>query len=466
MSTDRARGETTPADVVLVGVSHRTVPVEVRERLARALAHDRQSLIEAVVPEHASEVVLISTCNRLEICCVPTGSASELEGSLISWLASAAGLSFDELNSAVYRKKDREAVLHLFRVICGLDSQVLGETQILGQISQLFIAARSEGTIGPLLTLLLSRAVHTGKRARAETRISHGKTSISRAAATLVEAELRGLEGKIVILIGVGETALLVLDALRAGGGPRVVCVNRSLARAQAVAEAGCEVLPWSALGGALVTADAVVTATSSPHPVLRVEDMLPLLDERAGRPLLLVDIAVPRDIDSLVGELPSVALYDIDDLEVSLDEGRSLRAAAVPRVEEIVREETDAVMEWLCGRRVAPLVREFRERARSIADEEAYRALGKLDGLDARERDVVLRLARQVANKILHEPTVHLKSLARESDGMRYLETFMEMFGLGLETRGGDSEGCRADLCPARLGGACDRAGKVGGVL
>ena len=467
MNLHPENGRPAEVDVVLFGISHRTASVDARERIGRAVVAGRKSLVDTLVPELASEVVLISTCNRAEICCVPTGDVSRLENGIISWLAAAACISTHELDTIVYRKEDREAVAHLLRVACGLDSQMLGETQVLGQISQAFTVARFEGTIGPLLTYVFSRAIYTGKRARTETGISHGKTSISRAATTLAATQLGGLTGKTVILIGAGETVRLVLEALREQGTAQVICVNRSAAHAQAVSnEPDVEVLPWSALGGALAMADAVVSATSAPHPILRADDVRPVLEKRGRRPLLLIDIAVPRDIDESVREFSGVTLFDIDHLEASLDDGRGVREAAVPGVEAIVHEETEALMEWLQGRRVAPLIREFRERAMAIAAHEARRTLGKLDSLGVREQDAILQLAQQVANKILHEPTVHLKSLARESDGTRYLETFMEMFGLGLETHGGDSEGCRADLCPARLGGACDRARKMGGGL
>ncbi|MBN1628392.1 MAG: glutamyl-tRNA reductase [Thermoleophilia bacterium] len=439
-------------DVVLFGIGYETASVDMRGQIGRAVAAGRKSLVEAIVPGLASEIVVISTCNRVEICCIPTGSVADLERGVISWLAEEADLSTGELDSVAYRKTGRDAIVHLFRVACGLDSQMLGETQVLGQISQAFSVARSDGTVGPLLTYVLSRAVHTGKRARTETGISHGKTSISRAAAALVATGLGGLAGKTVILIGAGETAILVLEALREIGSPRVLCVNRSTAHALPVGEEpDVEMLPWSALGGALVQADAAVSATAASHAILRVEDVRPVLEQRGGRSLLLVDIAVPRDFDRPVGELPGIALYDIDHLEASLDEERSTRVAAVSRVEAIVHEETDALLEWLHDRRVAPLIRQFRERAMAIAAREARRTLGRLDTLGAREQDAVLQLARQVASKVLHEPTLHLKSLAREGDGAQSIEILMEVFGLDRDA----GRLPRSDALPvSRLGG------------
>ncbi len=423
--------------VVLVGVNHQTAPVDIREKLNLAVAVLDRRLIEVIGPDHLSETAVLSTCNRLEIYFVPAGSAHGTEESIVGWLAEAAGLALSDLSPLAYRKSGREAVGHLLRVACGLDSQILGETQVLGQVSECFVTARTEATVGPLLTFVLSRALHAGKRARTETGIAHGGTSVSHAAASLVARELGTLSGKRVVIIGVGETAGMALEALRKRGDPQVACVSRSITQAQSfAAAAGCEALPWSALGQALATADAVISATSAPHPILYLEDVVPVLEQRSGRPLVMVDVAVPRDIDSSIGELASVALYDIDLLEASLDEGRAHREAAIPTVEEIVSEETGVIMDWIRGRQVAPLIRELRRRARAIADAEARRTLSKLGDLDAEQQEVVFRSARRMANKLLHEPTVRLKELAQKGDEEIPLEVFKEMFGLDSEVK------------------------------
>lgn len=431
--------------VVLVGVNHRTAPVELRERLNLAATGQVGSLGDLMRPDRISELAVVSTCNRLEIYSIPAGPPAKVEQSILSWLGDGSGIPDGELNQALYRKRDREAVRHLLQVACGLDSQMLGETQVLGQLSQCFVTARTEETIGPLLTFILSRALHAGKRARAETSVAYGKTSISHAAAALVEQELNGLSGRQVVIIGAGETAAMAVQALRGRGDPHVLCVNRSMALTRPAASSGdCEVLPWSALARVLAGADAAISATSAPHAVLYAEDLRPVLEERGGRDLVLVDIAVPRDIDPNVGRLPGVVLHDIDRLEASLDEGRARREAAVPQVEEIVAEETEAILEWLRGREVAPLIHQLRRRARVVAEAEARRTLRKLEGLDEREERLVVQMARRIANKMIHEPTVRLKAQATNGEQEAGLEMLAEIFGLGIDAGRdpGDQEG------------------------
>jgi glutamyl-tRNA reductase len=358
--------------------------------------------------------------------------ATRSEDAIVDRLSDVSGISQAELESVVYRKQDREAVEHLLRVACGLDSQVLGETQVLGQISQCFEAARTEETLGPLLTTLLSRAVHAGRRARRETDISLGKTSISHVAAALVDTELGGISGKQVVIVGAGETAAKAMRALYSCGSPRVVCLNRSAAKAEAmVGGTDAEVLPWPSLARTLTTCDAVITATSAPHPIIYPEDLATILAGRGGRPLVLVDIAVPRDVDPGVRELRGVVLYDIDQLAASLDEGRAGREAAVPRVEEIISEEADAIMDWVQSREVVPLVQRIRDKALAVADEEARRTIRKLGGLDERQQEIVSTMARQIANKIVHEPTVRLKARLRETSDDTYPEVVADIFGL-----------------------------------
>jgi len=448
--------------VVLTGISHLTAPVGVREKLHAGLAARSSLRADLIRRGCLRELVLVSTCNRLEVYAVPARSASQAEEDILEWLADAASLSIDEVSRWTYRKRDIEAIQHLLRVACGLDSQMLGETQILGQVSQAIVDARSEATVGPLLTGTLTRAVHAGKRARTETAIACGVTSIMHAAAALVERELDGLSSKRVMVVGAGQTAELVIQALHKRGEPDITCIGRSVSRASAIAlPNGCAVLPWSALAEALVTADAVITATSAPHPILFAEDLASVLGRRGDRRLVLVDIAVPRDVDPRVGELSSVVLYDIDQLEQSLDEGRACREAAAPRVEEIVSEETLAILEWLRGRQVAPVIQKLRGRARAIAGAEAREAVRRLDGMTEKEHEVILRMARRIVGKILHEPTVGLKVHAGSGKGERYVQAVVELFGLDAET---DGEDAGVALRPRDPESRHDRAGTGAG--
>lgn len=420
----------------VVGVNHQTAPVEVRGRLSAGFTTCGQAPNRGFRSESLSEVVAVSTCNRLEVYAVPRATQEQAEEMVLDRLAGFSGLSAAELHEFAYVRGQAEAVRHLLRVSCGLDSQILGEAQILGQISESFVSARTGGTIGPILTLVLSRALHAGRRARSETLIGSGRTSISQAAAHLVEKELGGLPGKRIAIVGAGESAELAMRALATCGAPDVSCISRSVDAARAVPGLeACKMLPWSSLREALLAADAVITATSAPHPVLYTEDLAPILAERGERGLVIVDIAVPRDVDPRVRDLPQVTLHDIDELEAGLDEGRALREQAVPSVEAIVLEESAQIEEWLKAREIAPTIRLLQKQARFIADAEAQRTVAKLNGIDLRQQELVFRMARRIAKKILHEPTVRLKSRADE-DLEDYAEALAELFGLRAETK------------------------------
>jgi glutamyl-tRNA reductase len=423
--------------IVLVGLSQRTAPVALRERLSAALGplgciSDSSPATSAVLGSGFQESALLSTCNRLEVYAVPNGTHTNARELIVERLAELSDLPRHELEPHIYYQEDEAAVWHLLRVACGLDSQVLGETQILGQVTQAFAAARAKGTTGPLLTYLSSRASHAGKRAQTETDIGKGTTSISHAAVSLLEKELGDLSSRNILVVGAGESAELAVQALFKHGARKVSCVNRTYSSAQALAlSLGCQARPWAELAGALAEVDAVLTATGSPHPVIYEEDVAPVLEKRQGVPLVMVDIAVPRDIDLAVGSLPGVVLHDIDKLEATLDQHLGRRYAAVPMVEEIVAQETQRVMEWLHGREATTLLAELREHAKSVADVELGSALRKLDGLDKNAEEIVSRMANRIVSKLLHQPTKQLKSRASSDDFEVYCDAVVDLFGL-----------------------------------
>jgi glutamyl-tRNA reductase len=423
--------------IILVGLSQRTAPVALRERLPKVSEtsgcfSDATAAFSPWWGPDFRELAFLSTCNRLEVYGVPNGESRDTYGLIVERLAELGGLTRDELEPHVYQKEDGDAVGHLLRVACGLDSQLLGETQILGQVSSALAAARSAGTFGPSLTYLFSRAAHAGKRARSETEISRGATSISHAAVALIERELGNLSVRSVLVVGAGETAELAVQALYKHGALKVSCINRTLSAAQDLAlRTGCQARPWAELTQALASADAVITATGAPHPVMYMEDVAPALEQRQGPPLVVVDIAVPRDVDLAVGALQGVVLHDIDKLEAALDQNLSRRYAAVPQVEAIVAGETQLVMDWLHGREATEVVAELRERAKSVADAELDSALRKLEGLDGDAQEIITRMASRIVGKLLHEPTKRLKSRAAGSDFEVYCDTVVDLFGL-----------------------------------
>jgi glutamyl-tRNA reductase len=354
---------------------------------------------------------------------------------IIKRLAELSHLASEELEKHIYQMEDRDAVDHLMRVACGLDSQLLGETQILGQVAHSCSAPRSTGAPGPLLTYLFSRAAHTGKRARSETEISRGATSISHAAVALLEKELGDLAAMSVLVIGAGETAELAVQALHKHGATEITCINRSLTGAQEMASrTGCRARPWAELTAALAGADALIAATGAPHPVIYSEDVEPALALKRVHPLVVIDVAVPRDVDLEVGELPGVILHDIDKLDATLDHNLRRRRAAVPQVEKIIAEESQGVMNWLHGREATEVVADLREHARLLARTELEAALRKLEGLDDNAQEVISRMTHRIVNKLLHQPTERLKSKTVSEDFAAYRDVVADLFGLKAE--------------------------------
>ncbi|MFH1833698.1 MAG: glutamyl-tRNA reductase [bacterium] len=423
--------------IIVVGLNQRTALVALRERLSKVLepsgcSDDANADFFPWWGPGFRELAFLSTCNRLEVYGVPMGAGRDTCGLMVGRLAELGDLDRDELEPHVYQKEDRDAVEHLLRVACGLDSQLLGETQILGQVTQALTSARAAGTSGPSLTYLFSRAAHAGKRARSETEISRGATSISHAAVTLLEKELGDLSTRSVLVVGAGETAELAVRALCEHAASEVWCINRSFPAAQALAtRTGCRTRPWVELTQALASVDAMISATGAPHPVIYPEDVAPALEERQGRPLVVVDIAVPRDVALSVGTLPGVVLHDIDKLEATLDQNLNRRWAAVPKVEEVIAGEIEVVMDWLRGREAKDVVAELREHARSVADAELGGALRKLDGLDKDSQEIVSRMANRIVSKLLHQPTKQLKSRASSEDFATYCDAVVDLFGL-----------------------------------
>lgn len=423
--------------ILLVGLNQHTAPVALRERLSGVLepsgcGSEADPTLSSWWGSGFREFAYLSTCNRLEVYAVSNGTQGNDSALIVTRLAELGEVPLEELELHIYNKEDADAVDHLLRVACGLDSQMLGETQILGQVSDALASAKANGTSGPLLTYLFSRASHAGKRARSETEISRGGTSISQAAVTLLEKELGKLSSRSVLVVGAGDTAELAVQALHKRGAPNVCCVNRTLSSAQEIAvRFGCEARPWGELAGILASTDAVITATGSPHPVIYPDDVAPILEQRQGVPLVFVDIAVPRDVDLEVGSLPGVVLHDIDQLEAARDRNLSRRHAAVPEVEGIVARETQRVLEWIHGREATDLLAELREHGRAVADAEVKSALRKLGTVDSNSEEVISRMANRIVSKLLHQPIRQLKARAPRDDFEVYCDAVVDLFGL-----------------------------------
>lgn len=429
--------------IVVVGLNYRTAPVEIREKLTlsgyqlqmaletlKACTHPHSINDSQTLPE-IDEAVILSTCNRLEVyisTCYPDDGVLYIE----QFLAQLQHIPVMELTGHLYNHVGDEAIQHLIRVACGLDSMILGETQILGQVTQAFENAHKAGMTGPILSHLFAQAVHTGKRARAETPISRYTTSVSHAGALLLMKQLNQSRTVHVLLVGAGEMATLAVQALKRFGVQNVAFINRTYPRAERLAnDFGGQPFQWHQLTEALAWADAVICATGAPHNVICHHDVEAILQLRGQRPLVIMDIAVPRDVEDTVRELPCVQYYNIDDLQSVVDANVALRKAAVPQVETIIQQEMLRFMEWYRGRQVTPVIRLLREWAQNIADDELGQTLNRLTDADERTRQLVSRMAHRLVNRLLHEPTSRLRMQANEGNGHNYADAIRELFAL-----------------------------------
>jgi glutamyl-tRNA reductase len=410
--------------LVLVGISHRVAPVEVRELLA--LSPERSSEVARELAGDA-EAVCLSTCNRTELY-VSAPEAEDAEARALALLAEASGLSADRLHGVLYRLRDEAAALHLFRVAGGLDSMVPGEGEILGQVR----AAYEAGAAGPFLDRLFRQALHAGKKVRAQTAIGENPASVSSAAAALVEQVFGDLSACRILLVGAGKTGELAARNLVSRGARIALVANRSEDRAaELAARFGGEPIALDGIVDALAGADVVVSSTSASGFVLRREEVERVLPARKGRPLFLIDIAVPRDLDPAIHELDGCYLYDIDDLQSVVVESLAGRRQEAARAEAIVAEEAERFREWQAALDVVPAIASLRARAESIRAAELERARARLARLTEAERAAVESMTAQIVNKLLHLPTVRMKEAAAGADGATYAETVRHLFGL-----------------------------------
>ena len=411
--------------LVCLGLSHRTAPVELRERIG-ALGPGAERC--PAVLEHAS----LQTCYRVELYARLVSELDDARDELIDALSAAHGVERDLLVDHLYVHSGEDVARHLGRVAAGLDSLVLGEAEILGQIGSAFDAGVAAGTVGPGLTLLFRTAIAAGRRARAETAIGENPATSSSMALALADGALGGLRGKHLLVVGAGRIGLQTLKAASSRQLGGLVVANRTPERAIEVAERfGATASGLDTLEEELARADVVVAATSSEAPVLGLDAVAAAMSHRPDRALVLVDLAVPADVEREVGGVDGVLLFDVDDLRAGLDDAMSSRLREVPRVERIVEEE---VAEF--GRRyreleVEPLLAELRRQAESIRERELERALRDLGDLDPAVADRMDHLTRALVKKLLHDPTVRLRKRAGAGDADEVADTVRELFGI-----------------------------------
>lgn len=416
--------------ILVIGVNHRSGPLSVLERVSLVGDELPKSVHNLASRDNVREVVVLSTCNRTEIYAVAElfhGAYADIR----DFLCDLGDISHDELHPHLYSQHDDAAVRHLFDVASGLDSAVVGESEILGQIRSAWETAQREGGARGSLNLLFRHAIEVGKRARTETDIGRGTASVSHAAVEMAVEHHGGIDGLTVAVLGAGAMGEGIAVALRNAGVGDIIVVNRSAARGQALAErVGGTTVGTDRLPAALAQADLLLTSTGSGEALV-TRDMLAGAD-RSGRPLLIVDVAVPRDVDPAAADLDDVTILDLDDLTTWAERGRSQRLAEVDRVDDIVIEEVDRFLADAAALRAAPLVTALRSRAEELRQHEIDRHARKLSALDDGQRELVEAITKGLLAKLLHEPSVRLRNQAGTPQGDRNAAAIADLFDLG----------------------------------
>jgi glutamyl-tRNA reductase len=413
--------------LVLIGVNHKTAPIELRERIAIS----REDLPEttralAAVPG-VTECMIVSTCNRVEILAAVESPATDIA----SFLHRHFGLDHELLSPHLYEHRDREAVRHLFRVAASLDSMVVGEPQILGQVKEAFAVARASGTVGGQLEHLLQSTFAVAKKVRTETEIGSNSVSIASVAVELARKIFGSLQGRTVFLVGAGKMSELAARHLVQQGAGAILVTNRTQERARRMAEAFAgQVIPFEELYEAASQADIVISSTGAPHPIFRREHGQAFLHRRRNRPMFFIDIAVPRDVDPLMGKLEGIFVYDIDDLQQVAVAHLSERSREAAAAEALIATEVQRFQQRQLTVNVAPAIIALQRQAEEIRLAELKRAQAHLGPLSEEQIAVVEALTRGLVNKFLHPPMQALKQAARENDATR-LEALCETWSL-----------------------------------
>lgn len=419
-----------PAECIVIGLSHRTAPVDLRERLAVEGEYIAQELRRIVELAQLDECVLISTCNRVEVVAVSWEPKATFDA-VVSYLDSRIAPAHVE--PYINQWLGEQAVRHLFRVASGLEAMVLGEPQILGQVKQAFAYAQALGTVGSLLNRGFERAFTVAKRVRTETDIAAGQVSVSSIACQLAEKIFGDLAERRVLLVGAGEMSELAANTMQAHGA-RLYIVNRSLERAQGLAQRfGGTPRPYDALANEIKEADIVISSTANPGFVITYELMQNIIIQRKRRPLFFIDIAVPRDIDPRIDSLDNVFLYNIDDLDTVAAANLDLRKREVEAAEAIIDEAVDHFEKWRNTLELTPTIIALKTFFRKVVSEEKEKTLSKLSSLSAEDRKRLDAMCNAIVNKLLHKPFAELKRSGANGDEKQLIEATQRLFQLAI---------------------------------
>jgi len=419
-------------EILTIGLSYKTAPIELRERL-NIPEQDLPKPLEMLgdSPE-VVERMLVSTCNRVEVYAVTEGAAERAAEAIVDCLAISRNLQKAEFADKLYTLAGADAVRHVFRVAASLDSMVVGEPQILGQVKAAFSTAQSNDATGIVLNNLMEQAFHVAKRVRTETGIANSAVSVSSAAVELARKIFGDLTGRSVLIIGAGEMAELALRHLLDDGVRSVLVANRSYERAVALAQQyHGRAVTFEGFRREMAGTDIVISATSAPHVILKKEDIQGIIQQRRHRPIFLIDIADPRDIDPGCNEVDNVYLYNIDDLQSVVETNLKERKREAERAEGIIEREVGVYLNWLRSLDVVPTIVSLRQRIEEIRGGELQKALGRLGDLTPQQREAITAMSHTMVNKILHQPMTELKRRAALQDGHLYTSVLRRLFGL-----------------------------------
>lgn len=424
------------SNIFLSGINHHNTPVKIREQLTLTGDGLRLALKTLKKWHHPGThgFVLLSTCNRLELY-MTAANEEEARWVFTSFINHFYGLDAQFLNAYLYVYEGDEAILHLMRVAAGLESMILGESQILGQVATAFSKARQEKITDTFLSRLFEQAIKVGKRARSETSLAKQTTSISSAAALLAKSKLGQLDQVKTLIIGAGEMGALAAQSLYQQGARHFIIINRSMERSiELAAKVNGTAMNWLNLPKAISQTDLIISATNAPHTVLSVANFVHVLPERNEVPLLIIDIAVPRDIDDAVRDLPGIELVNIDDLQSIVNEHLALREAEIPLVNGIIEQEISDFKAWVCRQEVLPTILDMRQKVELIAETEVNKTLRSLKNTDPEMQETIKYLAQRITQKILHSPTICLKSYAQSEDRAMFTQVVHQLFELNNE--------------------------------
>lgn len=410
--------------LLITGLNHNTAPVEIRERLAFAADRLAAVLADLKTTPGIEEGFILSTCNRVEI-----AATVEREADLVEFLAHAHQMDAKVIREYLYQYEDRDAIRHLFRVASSLDSMVVGEPQILGQLKAAYETAKTSGAVNGFLDAVLTRAFSVAKRVRTETDIGQSAVSVSYAAVELAKQIFGSLKGKKVLLVGAGKMSELAARHLERGGVGEILVTNRSADRARQMAEVfNGRIVDYMNFVAVLPEIDVLIASSGAPHYILHKEEMKRVIGARKNRPMFLIDIAVPRNIEPAVNELDNVFLFDIDDLQKVVETNRQGRMQEAQEAEQIVAEEVDRMVTRLKAREMGPMIVSLQQQLENIRTAEVERVRGRLGALTPQQEEALEALTRGIINKIAHGP---ISELRREAGNRHFVDVIRRVFRL-----------------------------------